>query len=56
MIAQQEAESEEALENPFPVTDGDDEPPLTAEDLFAAGAAEPTDQDAEDAALESDAR
>lgn len=56
VVAAQEPESTEP-ENPF----GDDEdeakaPPLTAEDLFVSGAVEPSDEGAEVAASESDAR
>lgn len=56
VVAEQETDST-GPENPF----GDDvdeaaEPPMTAEDLFINGAAEPTDEGAEAAALESDAR
>ena len=44
-------------ENPFGDDDEpQDETPLTVEDLFIRGAAEPADEDAEVAALESDAR
>lgn len=56
VVAEQKTDST-GPENPF--GDDDDEaaePPMTAEDLFIKGAAEPTDEGAEAAALESDAR
>lgn len=57
VIAQSEPEGDEPMENPFPVSGEDDaQQSLTAEELFAGGALDPTDQDAEAATLESDAR
>lgn len=50
-----EPEGEEPMENPFPV-DADEGPAPTAEDLFIGGASGPSDEEAEAAALESDAR
>ena len=52
---EQVEETPEPMENPFPVQGGD-EPPLTAEDIFARGPSVDEDAADQDAALESDAR
>ena len=52
---EQVEEAAEPMENPFPVQGGD-EPPLTAEDIFARGPSVDEDAAEQDAALESDAR
>lgn len=52
---EQVEEAAEPMENPFPVP-GADEPPLTAEDIFARGPSVDEDAAEQDAALESDAR
>lgn len=57
VIAQTEADEGEELENPFPVTGEDDaQRPLTAEELFAGGAGDDTDQQQQDGSLSSDER
>lgn len=48
-------EPEAKPENPLYMGD-EDEPEATAEDLFVAGGAEPSDEDEQAAALEADAR
>jgi hypothetical protein len=52
---EQVEEASEPMENPFPVQDADD-PPLTAEDIFARGPSVDDVAAEQDAVLESDAR
>lgn len=52
---EQVEEASEPMENPFPVQDAD-EPPLTAEDIFARGPSVDDVAAEQDAVLESDAR
>jgi len=56
VVAAVEPDGSDEMENPFGDDDDDEGPEPTAEDLFINGATEPSDENAEAAALESDVR